>query len=40
MTHVVAIVPAKDRVGSIADTVTALVELDVIGEVVVLTTAP
>ena len=35
MTHVVAIVPAKDRVGSIADTVTALVELDVIGEVVV-----
>ena len=35
MTHVVAIVPAKDRVDSIAATVTALVELDMIGEVVV-----
>ena len=35
MTHVVAIVPAKDRVDSIAATVKALVELDMIGEVVV-----
>ena len=35
MTHVVAIVPAKNRVDSIASTVTALVELDMIGEVVV-----
>lgn len=35
MTHVVAIVPAKNRVDSIAATVTALVELDMIGEVVV-----
>ena len=35
MTHVVAIVPAKDRVDLIAATVTALIELDMIGEVVV-----
>ncbi len=35
MTHVVAVVPARDRVDSIAATVTALVELNTIGEVVV-----
>ena len=35
MTHVVAIVPARDRVDSIAATVSALVELGAIGEVVV-----
>ncbi|HAF68600.1 MAG TPA: glycosyl transferase [Acidimicrobiaceae bacterium] len=35
MTHVVAIVPAKDSVDSVAATVTALLETDAVGEVLV-----
>ena len=36
MTHVVAIVPAKDNVASISATVTALLKTGAIGEVLVI----
>ena len=35
MTHVVAIIPARNSIDSIAATVTALIETEVVGEVLV-----